>query len=97
MRWSRKNRDPITLPDVRTLESCLRNDQFKGSDWWIGYKFTDIYPGNKDFLIRISRSLDSVVDNVADIFFDLIEKYIALVERANQALRDAAQNGETYP
>lgn len=97
MHWSKENKDPITFPDVRTLKLCLRNDRFKGSDWWIGYKLTDIYTRNKGFLIRISRNLDSVVDNVADISFDLIGKYVALVERANLGIRNAAQNGESYP
>jgi hypothetical protein len=97
MHWSTETREPLTLPAVSQLEASVKSGQFTGNSWWIGCKFTDMYLQSNDFLVRMSKNLDIVVEDVTGIFFDLIDKYIDLVERANQAISEAATNGVPYP
>ena len=74
------------VKQARTLIDKLAKEGFKSNNWWIGRKDTKLVPRGKDFMLRMVTNKQALVDEMAQLLWELFQDNCASIEAANLAL-----------
>ncbi len=80
------------LDEVNALRNALAQEGFKSNDSFLAWQWSPYLPRSKKFLIRLSTSGDSLIDEAAHLLLDLLKKHGTAVDAANRALREGPRN-----
>jgi len=90
IRYSRKNEEPISIKVLSDFFNELGEENYKNNYWWVGYKFTDIRPMTNNFLFKVVDNLDTLVEDVVNMLWELFEDKVDSINQINEAI--AANN-----
>ncbi len=85
-KWKREIKEQISLEEVVDLRKGLENSNFKQSAWWLGWKWTDYYLRNNDFLLRAASEKQGLAQEAGNILWSLFVEFLPGIEKANKAL-----------
>jgi len=86
--WSQQIETSITIQLINDFLQVLKDTGYiiGKSSWWPAYQLTDIRPKSNDFLLRISKNIDSHVNNIIDIFWEFFSDNAEMMKNINQAI-----------
>ena len=86
IRYSRKNEEPISIKVLSDFFNELGEENYKNNYWWVGYKFTDIRPMTNNFLFKVVDNLDTLVEDVVNMLWELFEDKVDSINQINEAI-----------
>jgi hypothetical protein len=90
--WNREPAaDKTQLPDVVTLHNALQQSGFKHNTNFLGWRWSNLHPQRKDFLLRFAKQPQELIDE-ATALFDTMLAHDALLQSANAALYNAPRS-----
>ena len=86
IRYSRENKEPITIPVLANLINELGEENYKNNPRWIGFKLTDIRPMTNNFLLKVVDNLDALVEDVINMVWELFSDKAKSINQINEAI-----------
>jgi hypothetical protein len=80
--------DKTQLPAVIALRDALQHAGFKTNTSFLGWQWTNLHPQRKDFLLRLAKQPQGLIDETAALFGTLLT-HDAMLQTANAALQIA--------
>jgi hypothetical protein len=66
----------------------MGEENYKNSPWWIGNKLTDIRPMTNNFLFKVVDNLDSLVEDVVNMVWELFSDKADSINQINEAIAE---------
>jgi len=91
--WSNSpSPEHLKLPALLKLKEALNLAGLKSNESFLGWQFTKLYPRRQDFLLRLSKDSQALIDEAAKPLFNLLEDFGAALDDANTALSIAPRS-----
>ena len=87
--WTAETPRPPNSPEYQALSTNLAKDDYGKTNWWIGLKYLEYRVGDNAEVLEQLATGDSVEEQVATEFVELIEHYCKGAERLNASLAKA--------
>jgi len=85
IKWNPAGSSNMDIREVLELRDKLKNYRTENR-WWLGWKWTDIYPRSENFLSNMVENKDGLIKKTTDDFWELFENQRHALEIANKAL-----------
>lgn len=91
--WSHSpSPEHLKLPALLQLKESLNLAGLKSNENFLGWQFTKLYPRRHDFLLRLSKEPQSLLDEAAKPLLNMLEDFGAALDNANAALSSAPRS-----
>lgn len=88
--WSGKpTPDHLAMPAVVALRDSLKRDGYQQNDNFLAWRWTQLYPRSKSFLLRYTGQPQAVLEEIEHTLKKLLLAHHDLILAANQSLRAA--------
>lgn len=89
--------DQLALPAVARLKQTLLDSGFRNNDGFLGWQWSMLHPGRRDFLLRLAHHPDALFNEVDALLKPLLNEHTPLIAEANRALTDATRDTTIKP
>lgn len=79
----------LGLPSVSKLKASLQQVGFKSNESFLAWKWTNLHPRGKDFILRYSQQPEELLAEMEALLKTLLIEHGLLIEQANKALKAA--------
>lgn len=91
--WSSTPTPEITqLAHVVALRDTLQMEGFKNNESFLAWQWSPYHPRRRDFLLRLSRQPELLVDEAAALLQELLVKHGTAIQAVNAALHAAPRS-----